>query len=161
MPDPVEPSGTPGDPNYDPHWDPNWHEPEVPVPGLGVWPDDYVPANPGNADGHIDYPDLDAPVSPDQQRRNATLAMYAVTIYVAGEPRYGFQGNDLGQLRETLKAFLLSPPWGRDAAPFVQVQVLDVINQTHVDVSGGTPPAGWDGYATAEVRVMCGWGDKL
>ncbi len=158
----TEPSGKPGDANYNPHYDPAVSGPEIPVPGLGTWPDDYIPANPGNADGHIDYPDDDAPVSPGQQRKNAgDWVLYQTTIWCNGVLTYTIGGDDVAGLRDVVRAFLLGPPWGRDAGVFVQIRTLDTFHQQWLDLSGGTPPAGWDGMVNVEVRVNAGWGDKL
>lgn len=159
---PVDPStgvdpdkSNPNSPNYNPHYDPHVSNPEIPDPGVGVYPDDYVV----DGDGSYVPQDTEPPISPEQVIKNTGYVVYDITIFVNGVATSGFMANDLGQAKETLKVYLIGK-YGL-SKDFVQVRTRDLIKETWVDISGGTPPAGWDGMCTFELRAMCGNGDKL
>lgn len=153
---------SPDDPSS-PHWDPNWHEPEIAVPGLGQWPDDYV-VDHGGDPNYVspDHVDVEAPNDPRQQRKNAEAwQVFRASIIIDGKPSFDVGGSDLDSFRFALRAALINLLAVRGRGGFVQVQCLDAIRQQWIDPSGGNPPPNWDGLLNVELKINCGWGILL
>jgi hypothetical protein len=137
-----------------------------------VWPPPYIPDPGGNADGHIDYPDIEAPASPERQAANLLGAMYQTNIWVDGKLTYQpscppLQTDDPGDSieahRDQVRALLFFLFWDRRRRPFVVMQTRDLALDRWIDLTSDTPPAidDWDGMVTVDVRVNAGWGDSL
>lgn len=112
----------------------------------------------------------EAPSDPATMLRNSQLwAVYCVKVWEDQVLTQTVGAADVDGLRAVVRGLVLTLLARRQAAPFVQVQCLNVLSQKWVDPSLSDPDvdtparwsADWGGMLNVELRVTVGLGDRV